>query len=359
MEIRNLSFKVLVIIIFGSVFISSISSCKEEKRLRFPDVIKTPDINTSFPQGLSINLVLKEENLKSQDSIVIMMDGSRQMKIDNNYFLDLPTEDIPLGYHKLSVVLYKKGESKTIDLPFHIVSDIDFKMMTYTVKSTIKRDTRSYTQGLEMHDGILYESGGQLGESLVRKVNPKTGAVIKNIDLEREYFAEGLTVLKDKVYQLTWQNGACFIYDTDLNLIEKTTFKSSTGEGWGLCNDGTSLIMTDGSNRLIYVNPETLDIEKTVYVYAGSQEVKFINELEYVDGYIYANVYTTDQIAKIEAKTGKVVAVADFKDLDKGNPNADVLNGIAYMPETKSFIVTGKYWGKLYEINFAQGFGSQ
>ena len=125
---------------------------------------------------------------------------------------------------------------------------------------TINRDTNSYTQGFEIADGILYESGGQIGRSLIRKVNLKTGAVIKSVETDKNLFAEGLTVLNDKVYQLTWQNGVCLIYDKDLNLIKKTGFKTTNGEGWGLCNNGKSLIVSDGSNKLSFLNPLFIEV---------------------------------------------------------------------------------------------------
>ena len=201
-----------------------------------------------------------------------------------------------------------------------------------------------------MHNSVLYESGGQTGQSLIRKVDPKNARVLKKVSLPGDYFGEGLTILDDKVYQLTWQNGVCLVYDLDLNLLNKIHFKSSNGEGWGICNDGKRLIISDGTNRLTYVHPESFEIEKVVYVYAGDKEVSLLNELEYVNGYIYANIYTTDQIVKIDAATGKAVAVANLPGLDKANPKGDVFNGIAWDAGNQSFIVTGKNWGKLYHV---------
>lgn len=323
-----------------------------QKELRFPDIISSPDANTSIASGQIFSLVLNEEKLSNQDSVIISLDKKRLHKINSQYTYELDTKGLSLGNHMIGVEVFRGNKNKKIELPFIVVSDIQPVPAIHTITKTISRDTNSYTQGFEIADGILYESGGQIGRSLIRKVNPKTGAVIKSVETSKELFAEGLTVLNDKVYQLTWQNRVCLIYDKDLNLIKKTSFKSSNGEGWGLCNDGKSLIVSDGSNKLSYLNPETLEIEKEVSVYAGPKEVTLLNELEYVNGFIYANIYTTDQIAKIEATTGKVISVANITNLDKANPKGDVLNGIAWNPTSKNFLITGKSWGKIYEASF-------
>ena len=157
--------------------------------------------------------------------------------------------------------------------------------------------------------------------------------------------------MNDKVYQLTWKEGQCIIYDEDLKEIKKIGFRSTTGEGWGICNDGVSLILSDGSHKLTYLNPETFAIEKVMEVYAGSTPVNYLNELEYVNGVIYANIYTTNQIAQIDAKTGKVTGVIELTSLKNENPTGEVLNGIAYQKSSNTFFMTGKYWDKTYEIS--------
>ena len=324
-----------------------------QKELRFPDIISSPDANSNIVSGQKFSLSLNETKLSSQDSIIISLNNKRLHKISNQYSYELETTGMPLGYHVIDVEVYRGSKNKKVELPFIIVSDIQPVPAIHTIMKTINRDTNSYTQGFEIADGILFESGGQIGRSLIRKVNPKTGAVIKSVETDKNLFAEGLTVLNDKVYQLTWQNGVCLIYDKDLNLIKKTGFKSTNnGEGWGLCNDGKSLILSDGSNKLSFLNSVTLEVEKIISVFAGSKEVNLLNELEYVDGFIYANIYTTDQIAKIDASTGKVMSVAIISGLDKANPKGDVLNGIAWNSASKNFLITGKSWGKIYEASF-------
>jgi|JI7StandDraft_1071085.scaffolds.fasta_scaffold03866_4 glutamine cyclotransferase len=352
MNRQKVALILLILLVISGIFYIWPSLPFNQKELRFPDIISSPDANANIAVGQKLTIKLNETKLSDQDSIIISLDKTRIHKINDQYSYELETTGMPLGHHLIDVEVFRGSKNKKVELPFFIVSDIQPVPAIHSITKTISRDTNSYTQGFELADGILYESGGQIGRSLIRKVNPKTGIVIKSVDTDKSLFAEGLTILNDKVYQLTWQNGVCLIYDKDLNLIKKTSFKSSNGEGWGLCNDGKSLIVSDGSNKLSYLNPETLEIEKKVSVYAGPKEVTLLNELEYVNGFIYANIYTTDQIAKIEATTGKVISVANITNLDKANPKGDVLNGIAWNPASKNFLITGKSWGKIYEASF-------
>lgn len=338
-----------LILIGGFIYIYPTLPFKK-KALQFKDIVASNTMNEKVAHGKPYTFTLNKDGLSGQDSVVLVLDGTRFTQVKGEFSIEIPTTSLPLGYHKVNITAYRGDKNKTVELIFYVVSDIQPEQMVHAVTQVINRDTEAYTQGLEIHNGILYESGGQTGQSLIRKVNPNNAQVLKKIKLDGELFAEGLTILNDKVYQLTWQNGICLIYDLELNQLKKINFKSSNGEGWGLCHDGKSLIISDGSNKLTYVNPETFAIEKTISVYAGDRDVQYLNELEYVDGFIYANVYTTNQIIQIEASTGKVLKVADFSDLDKGNPKADVLNGIAWNPASQNFILTGKYWGKLYYV---------
>jgi glutaminyl-peptide cyclotransferase len=347
---RNAIILILVLLIGGLAYMWPRLSFNE-KDLRFPDIVKSPDVNAKFAVGTPFTLMLNDDKLSKADSIVIYLDNNRIKGLVDEYKIEVETKDLPLGHHKIGIKVYRK-KSKEVELPFIVVSDISPMPMTYTKTATKPHDKKAYTQGFEIFSGVLYESGGQKGESLVRKVNLQTGQVIKSVDVDKSLFAEGLTILNDKIYQLTWQDGLCLIYDLELNLLKKTSFRSSNGEGWGLCNDGKSLIVSDGSNKLTYLNPETLGIEKTLSVYAGDQEVAYLNELEYVDGFIYANIYTTNQIAKIDAANGKVLAVSDLKDIVNENTDGEVLNGIAFSPVTKTFFITGKYWKNMYEVKF-------
>jgi glutamine cyclotransferase len=350
MSLKSKLILALLAIVIIAFIVMNVFPTKDDI-LRYPDIVKSPTMNINLPYGKSLDITFNEEKLKNYDSIVISKDQKFIDKLINKYSLSVNTADYTLGYHKLEVSIYRKGKARTIDLPFIMVSDVMPSELLFTKLKTTTHDAKSYTQGFEIHNNILYESSGQYGASSIRKVNLKTGQLITEKKLEPSFFAEGLTVLNGKVYQLTWKEGQCIIYDENLNELKKIGFRSTNGEGWGICNDGVSLIISDGSNKLSYLNPETFAVEKVMEIYAGNTPVNYLNELEYVNGYIYANIYTTNQIAQIEAKTGKVLSVIELSSLKSENPNGEVLNGIAYQKSNNTFFITGKYWDKTYEIS--------
>lgn len=226
---------------------------------------------------------------------------------------------------------------------------------SYKIKNTWPHDRRAYTQGLIFLDGMLWESTGQYGSSSLRKVELKTGKVLKQISVPKNYFAEGMTVFHNKVFQLTWQEQKGFIYDPVT--FQKQGEFSYAGEGWGLTHNGESLIMSDGTDQIRFLDPSTLQTTRTINVTDRGEPVDQLNELEYIEGEIYANVYQTDRIARIEPKSGKVLAWIDLSGLlaVKHRTGAeDVLNGIAYDEQGKRLFVTGKMWPKLFEIEIVK-----
>ncbi len=232
-------------------------------------------------------------------------------------------------------------------------------LMTYTVTNMYPHDTASFIEGLEWHNGFLYESTGdpdQRGMSKLARVDIKTGKDLQKINLPKQYFGEGMTILKGKIYQLTYKTQKCFVYDSAT--FKKINEFSYDGEGWGMTNDGKYLIMDNSSNNLYYRDPETFKIVKTVGVIDNNGYLDSINELEFVGGFIYSNVFMKDIIVKIDTATGHVVAKADLSNiLQKNIPNfqqanIDVLNGIAYNKQSNKFYITGKYWPKVFEITF-------
>jgi glutaminyl-peptide cyclotransferase len=353
MSLRSKLILALLAIVIIAFIVMNVFPAKDVT-LRYPDIVKSPTLNTNLPYGKSLDITFNEEKLKNYDSIVVRKDQKFIEKLIDKYSLSVNAAEYTLGYHKLDVSIYKKGKVRTIDLPFIIVSDVVPNELFFSKLKTTSHDAKSYTQGFEIYNNIMYESSGQYGASSIRKVNIKTGQLITEKKLDPSFFAEGLTILNGKVYQLTWKEGQCIIYDEDLKELKKIGFRSTNGEGWGICNDGVSLIISDGSNKLSYINPETFAVEKVMEIYAGNTPVNYLNELEYVNGYIYANIYTTNQIAKIEAKTGKVLGVIELSSLKNENPNGEVLNGIAYQKSTNTFFVTGKYWDKTYEISIKE-----
>ena len=212
-------------------------------------------------------------------------------------------------------------------------------------------DPGAYTQGLEIVDGTLYEGTGMEGQSSVRIVDPATGALRKKVDLPRPYFGEGITVLGGKLYQLTWKSETGFVYDAAT--LRRTGTFSYTGEGWGLTNDGTSLIMSDGTNTLRWLDPKTFQVTRTVQVTDQGIPVTQLNELELIDGVVWANVWQTTTIARIDPATGQVKSWVDVGDLltsaDRAEP-VDVMNGIAYDRANRRLLLTGKYWPAMFEV---------
>lgn len=224
---------------------------------------------------------------------------------------------------------------------------------TFEIVNAYPHDPSAFTQGLVFYQGALYESTGLNGQSSIRKVDLQTGQVIKKVDVAQQYFAEGLTVLNGRAYQLTWQSQRGFIYDPDSFQLLNTF--NYTGEGWGLAHDGRSLMMSDGSNRIRFLNPDTFELERTISVYDGSLSVSNLNELEYIKGEIYANIWQTDQLVRIDPQSGRVTARINLTGLlaDRSVP-VDWLNGIAYDERGDRLFVTGKLWPKLFEIKLKQ-----
>ena len=229
------------------------------------------------------------------------------------------------------------------------------KTYGYKVEETVPHDIASYTQGLFFHDGSLYESAGQYGESNFRKVDLKTGRVLDRTNFEGRYFAEGACVLNDRLYILTWREGECFVYD--IRTMQRLGTCRYTGEGWGLTTDGKSLIMSDGTSTITFRNPDTFAIERSISVTLRDKKVAYLNELEYIKGEIWANIYGTDQIVRIDPATGAVRAVINCAGLlpaSQRRPRTDVLNGIALDPATGHIWLTGKYWPKMYRIKLVE-----
>ncbi len=215
----------------------------------------------------------------------------------------------------------------------------------------IEHDKTSYTQGLIYYKDYLYESTGLYGKSTLQKINPKTGVVLKKESIPASYFGEGITIFEDKIYMLTWESRLCLVINLETFKIENTF--SYSGEGWGLTNDGEQLIMSDGTNLLRFIDPISRTVAKTLPVTFNTRPVSMLNELEYIDGKIWANLYGEDRIAIINPTSGAIENVIDFSELrnsEKGNPFAEVFNGIAYNNIDKYIYLAGKNWSGITVI---------
>lgn len=222
---------------------------------------------------------------------------------------------------------------------------------TFRVVAEFPHDPKAFTQGLVIHDGKLYEGTGLEGESSLRRVDLKTGRVEARMDLVKPYFGEGIAIFDRKIYQLTWRNRRVLVYDLDtLKFLKSMRY---SGDGWGLTTDGEHLILSDGSSTLKVLDPQTMDVLRKLPVMAGKRPVDKLNELEYVGGEIWANIWHSDRIVRISADTGDVLGWIDLAalyPLSRRPSKEDVLNGIAYDAVEKRIFVTGKNWPKLYEI---------
>lgn len=239
---------------------------------------------------------------------------------------------------------------------FGLISCADAKVKEYALEVVAEypHDTGSYTQGLFFHEGQLYESTGLNGKSTFRKVDLATGEALEKMNFDKKYFVEGSVIWKDNLYILTWETRVAFIYDAK-TLEYKSSWKYPR-EGWGITTDGKQLIASDGSANLYFMN-ENFALDRKVTVKYEDRPIRFLNELEYIDGRIWANVYTSDEIVIINPKDGKVVGVVDCRGLLPKNlysVNTDVLNGIAYNPEDGKIYLTGKNWPKLYEVRLVE-----
>lgn len=233
-------------------------------------------------------------------------------------------------------------------------TDAGVKEYRLEVVAEYPHDTGSYTQGLFFHDGQMYESTGLHGKSTFRKVDVETGEALEKLNFDKKYFVEGSVIWNGNLYILTWESRVAFIYDAE-TLEYKSSWKYPR-EGWGITTDGKHLIASDGTANLYFMD-ENFAQKKKVLVTIEDRPVRFLNELEYIDGKIWANVYTADEIVIIDPKDGRVEGVIDCRELlpkELRTPDTDVLNGIAYDEKTGKIYLTGKNWPKIYEIKLTR-----
>jgi len=260
-----------------------------------------------------------------------------------------------LGVGAVSIVLIAKdmkGKEIQDERVIQILSDIIPQQWSVKINAEYPHLDSSFTQGLAFSGNDFFESTGdpnKTGSTLVGEIDLQTGKIKRRTTLDASYFGEGLTIMDKQVFQITWTNQTCFVYNqADFSKVKSYSY---TGEGWGICNDGKSLIMSDGSERLTFRDPKTFEVQKTIEVYTNEGAITKLNELEFIDGYIYANIWTKNLIAVIDPQKGKVIAIIDATELaTKGKGNGEVLNGIAYNSISKKTYMTGKFWPKLFEV---------
>ncbi|MFK7747917.1 MAG: glutaminyl-peptide cyclotransferase [Kordia sp.] len=353
-----MKFYKLFIITFLSL---SIFSCGGEKKSTAPKFSMKIDGKTNKFQ---LNATLKATvSNKSQQTISDVAYTINDQKLTNSSSNPLVLETtIPssflLGEHIFkATIMYGEGKTETTQKNVTILSNHKPKIYTYKIINTYPHDTKAYTQGLEFYRDTLFESTGQFNESSLRKVNYKTGEVYQKIDLERKYFGEGMTVLNDKLYMLTWKANTGFVYNPD-NLERLSTFSyQKSKQGWGLCSDGEKFYKSDGTEKIWILDAETLKEQYAIQVCDNKRSYVKSNELEYINGKIYANSYQNPSVMIINPKNGALEGIIDFRGLKEKTtvlPTTDVFNGIAYNPKTKTYFVTGKYWNKMFEVEIME-----
>ena len=351
-------FKLLTIISLAS-FLNSCDGLKKDEKKFFS--IDTSALKQVYQPNESTNFVILNLEKKNIDSVTYSLNDKKIGTVKGNGKLDFDLKNEKLGYQKIKATVYFENQTTETETNFTIVAQNAPELLTYKIKNTYPHDIKAYTQGFEFYRDTLIEgtgngagSGtGKRGVSSIRKTNYKTGEVYKNAELGIQYFGEGITVLNNKVYQLTYKNNEGYVYNADTFKKERTFKYFKDMEGWGLTNDGKNLYMSNGTEKIYILDPETLKEIDYINVFTNANKIESVNELEWIDGKIWANIYGKDAIAIINPKDGAVEKIINLKDLKAKvtqHPDLDVLNGIAYNPKTKTVFVTGKNWDKTFEI---------
>ncbi|PJJ08204.1 glutamine cyclotransferase [Flavobacterium sp. 1] len=339
----------LIAILLGISLIGCGDTKKGENSLFTIDDAAFPAHFTS-PESVSIGIL--NPNSKEIDSIAYFVNDKKVGSTKGSEKFKFELKDQKLGYQFLKATAYFGSDSSDATKRIELVSNVTPKLLKYKIVNTFPHDTASFTEGLEFHNDTLCESTGQKGTSYFRKYDYKTGKVYKQIDLDTIYFGEGITFINGKLYQLTWLEKTGFIYDAKTLKLEKKFTYEKDIEGWGMTNDGTYIYQTDKTEKIWKMDPKTQKMIDYVNVYSGNSKIKAINELEWINGKIYTNVFEKDAIAVVNPSTGAVEGILDMSGLRKlvTVTAGDVLNGIAYNPKTKTIFVTGKNWNKMFEI---------
>lgn len=343
-------FKLICLLLTSSFYLACGSGNQKASNLFEITIDKSVKKITRYDE---IAVSIKNKKNKEIEHVSYSIDGKEIPLTNNTIKIDVPT----LGNKTLTAKINYEGETVTINKNIKVFSEKAPEIYTYTIIKEYPHDTGAYTQGLEFYKDTLYESTGKKGQSFLRKLDFTTGKVYEQIDLDDSYFGEGITILNDKIYQLTWKSGLGFIYD--LNTFKKLdNFQyGKSREGWGLANDGNKIYKSDGTEKIWFINPDHMTEDGYIETVTNSSIVNSANELEFVDGKLYANVYQKPSVMIINSTSGAIEGVINFsglsdlitktEDWDKVN---NVLNGIAYHPARNTFFVTGKFWDKMFEV---------
>lgn len=345
--------KLLVVILIATF---SFTACKTDYKFKLNSPKKT-----TLGKNFSVNL--EEVNGKVIDSTLFYVNNKKVVSTNSSAIIN--SKDFGVGKHKVTAIAFYPGNAKKINNFVEVFADTKPVIYTYKIVNTYPHDKKAYTQGLEFNNGVLYETTGRRGKSWLRKVDYKTGKVLQQEDLDEKYFGEGMTILNNKIYWLTWQAGRGFVYNLDTFKEEGSFEYLNSNQGWGLTHSKSEIIKSDGTNRIWFLDSKTQKEKRSIQVYTNDRTIDRLNEIEYVDGKIYSNWWKTDgkinsTIIIINPETGIVEGLVGLNNLrkeilkDQKLNTDEVLNGIAYNEKTKTFFVTGKHWGKLFEIELVK-----
>lgn len=324
-------------------------ACGGSQKKLLPYSLKLTNKDKRYRHGDWASFKITSNGDKAPDSLSFFLDGKALETKGDSVKLEVNS----LGNKTLELRISGDNNAYKLSEKIKIFAEKGPELYTYTILNTYLHDINAYTQGLEFYRDTLYESTGLRGYSSLRKVDFKTGEVLKKLTLPEAIFGEGITILNDRIYMLSWQSGKGFVFDPQ-TFKELSQFSyGQSKEGWGLCNDGEKLFKSDGSQKIWFLDPQNLSEVSHIELATNKSFFKNTNELEYVNGLIYANVYLKESVMVINATSGAIEGVVNFSGLKKlvtPHPELDVLNGIAYHPKRGTFFVTGKKWDKMFEV---------
>lgn len=326
-----------------------------------------PEAGTIYKTGDKLAIKAHYGKDMKPDSVVYLIDSVKVGSQKDSTALSLKTDNMPLGPRTITTKVYRAGQSQEISTNIVLLPSKAPEEYTFKVEKVFPHDTASFTEGLFFHDGYLYESAGgyadpppgqeKMNQSDLRKVDLATGKLLQKTMVSPKAFAEGIAMVGDKIIQLTYHEKIGYVYDrTSFKLLN--TFTNNVGvEGWGMCFDGKKLYTDDSTNRIWFLDKDNYRQTGYIDVYDDKGAVNEVNELEYINGKLYANIWKTDTIIAINPKTGAVlqrINLADLYPKDKRTLSADVLNGIAYDGKTQRIFLTGKRWPHVYQVKFVK-----
>jgi len=341
----------LLLITTVAFFYMSCDNKKESSTDLFEIAIK--DLKKTYTPNDSFSVSVINKKNREVDSVLYFLNKDKISTSNTLTETNIALASQKLGVRSLNAKIYSGENEYDVSIKVTILSSIIPKLYTYKILEEYPHDIDAYTQGLEFNKGTLYESTGQYKKSSLRKTNFETGEVLNMVSLSDSYFGEGLTILNDKIYQLTWKERTGFIYN--IETMEKTGsfVYGKSKEGWGLCNNGSSIYKSDGTQKIWELNSNTLGEVDYIEIYTNTSKIKSVNELEWVEDKIYANIYQKDAVAIVNPSNGAVEGVVDFTTLKSHvtqHKDLDVLNGIAYNGEPNILYITGKNWDKLFKV---------